>query len=518
MKIFQSLISRYLRLSVAIISAIALVSCDDFFNPEDVKHAAGDDNQWIKLEDTRSGLMGVYAATRAALADNNMYWLAGELRCGDFVASRRADLQAVIANDLNRNHELIEKASDWRRFYSAINAASVFIEKAPGIIGKDLAYSEQNLKYDIAQCRALRAFLYFYMARVWGDVPLITYSYDNGSFPAVARTDQKIVLAYVMNELALAIKDLPFLYGTDSNKYYGEEESYWRGKLINKLSAYAIMAHVAAYLGIYSDVEVYTSYVLDNLSSANIDKTFTSVETLIAANGLFSSNEANSSRLLSFNFMGGAYGEDTQGGHIEQWTLMQPYVQKGYSDIYVPLNHIKEIYTSTSDLRFGIDSETLNYNNIYFDVTTGTPIFKKINIVQTPSATTTDLGIFSSTILVTRPEDMLLLNAEALAVLNRPDESLAMLNTLRNERGLTTLIYKKDLNGNVLNLISEIFSERRRELIGEGHRWFDLIRQQRILHDNPDIQELIDNGGIFWPVSESVLRNNRNILQNSYWK
>ncbi|MEB3376148.1 hypothetical protein SFC43_34370 [Bacteroides sp. CR5/BHMF/2] len=34
-----------------------------------------------------------------------------------------------------------------------------------------------------------------------GDVPLITQSYDNGSFPEMKRTDAQIVLNYVEGEL-----------------------------------------------------------------------------------------------------------------------------------------------------------------------------------------------------------------------------------------------------------------------------------------------------------------------------
>ncbi|UVV60159.1 RagB/SusD family nutrient uptake outer membrane protein [Bacteroides thetaiotaomicron] len=211
------------KLRLALFSALVclfLQSCNDFLDV-DPKHAASETQQWKTLEDTRSALMGVYGLTRAALADNNTHWICGDLRKGDFTVYKRSDLQAVSDNELNKPYDLLKKVSNWRRFYAVINAASVFMEKAPRTVELDRSYSEQNLKYDIAQVRALRAFAYFYMVRIWGDVPLVTYSYDNGTFPSMPRTDAQTVLSYAKAELLTAIEDLPYQYGTQTNLYYG---------------------------------------------------------------------------------------------------------------------------------------------------------------------------------------------------------------------------------------------------------------------------------------------------------
>ncbi len=134
----------------------------------DVRHAASENQQWQTFEDTRAALMGVYGLMRSALAENNSYWAYGELRMGDFTVYNSNDLKAVVNNELRNPQTYLEELSDWRRFYAVINAASVFIEKAPQTVELDKAYSEANLKYDIAQVRLLRAFSYFYMVRIWG--------------------------------------------------------------------------------------------------------------------------------------------------------------------------------------------------------------------------------------------------------------------------------------------------------------------------------------------------------------
>ncbi len=104
----------------------------------------------------------------------------------------------------------------------------LFLWKNSRTVELDRSYSEQNLKYDIAQVRALRAFAYFYMVRIWGDVPLVTYSYDNGTFPSMPRTDAQTVLSYAKAELLTTIEDLPYQYGTQTNLYYGSYGAQWQ--------------------------------------------------------------------------------------------------------------------------------------------------------------------------------------------------------------------------------------------------------------------------------------------------
>ena len=54
-------------------------------------------------------------------------------------------------------------------------------------------------------------------------------------------------------------------------------------------------------------------------------------------------------------------------------------------------------------------------------------------------------------------------------------------------------------------MLKEIFRERRRELMGEGHRWFDRIREARTVGDDDAMIKLINEGGIYWPIAEEVL-------------
>lgn len=516
-----NIIGLFKRLAGLLVMAVlipALVSCDDFLD-EESHHSLSDNNHWATLEDARGGLIGIYGLMRSALAENNTQWACGDLRLGDFTANSRKDLNAIIHNNLDLNIATIDDISDWRRFYAVVNAAAVFIDNVGNVEKKDQAYSEEAMKWDIAQARTLRALSYFYMVRIWGDVPLITQAYDNGSFPNMTRTPATQVLSYVKNELTAAAKDLPYAFGTSNNQYYRQDPSFWQGVVFNKLSAYAILAHVCAWSGNYADAETYSGFVCDNYSKLSIKQMVMAVSDIVDPVGLFNGTSGGDDRrLVSLNtaIRNGEF-EATQSGHIEEWTLCTPYTPKAQPDLYVSRDSLIAIYPDANDQRCGIDTTTMKYYTNYVDMSGAVPVFIKSRVIQDGKSENGNFAVYGSSILFSRLEDMLLLHAEALAVLNRTDEALQDLNELRSNRGVTKVSFNRDFGGNKNRLIDFIFAERRRELIGEGHRWYDLIRRQRLLKDNPGLLELIDKGGIYWPVSEKVLHNNPSLNQNTYW-
>lgn len=511
---------------ISLITMLQFSSCNDLLeNDNKFYHVATQEQQWNSLSDTRSALFGVYGLMRTALGENNTYWAIGDLRLGDFTVRSREDLKAIRDNRLNAAYPLIQQIANWNRFYKVINAASLFIENAGNVLEKDDAYSVSNYQYDIAQVRALRALAYFYLVQMWGDVPLITYSYDNGTFPTLARTDATIVLSYVKSELLAVVTRLPELLGSSSDKYYGGDANKWRGWLFSRYSIYTLLAQVAAWEGNYVDVESYAGYVLDNAN--RITAPYTTIENLVSTQGIFSrqySNAYSASRLVAFGYeYGDKITETSVDGHLESWTLAEPLIRKSLPDIYVSKDSLLSIFmsASTGDYRFGID-ETVSLETYYKNYVTGfdsdTPVFSKIKVVRDGNATTTDLGMFGSFIILSRIEDIALLRAEALVILNRGEDGITYLNLVRGFRGLRTLSYLKDFNRDNKLLLKEIFQERRRELMGEGHNWADQIRRAKLLGDDSKMLELVNNNNIYWPVADEILMSNPEITQNEYWK
>lgn len=494
-------------------------------------------NYWNTLEDARAGIMGVYGLTRAALADNNGHWIYGDVRMGNFESPIRQDLKAIIKNNLNASYPVVNQLSNWRRFFAIVNAANIFLERIKEVKAKDARYTANNMQVDIAQVRFLRAFAYFYMVRIWGDVPLILSSRD-GTFENKARTDQNAILSYVQQEMEAAALDLPYSYSTNDLQqpglYYGQTTQRWSGALISKLGAYAMLGHVAAWQGKYVDVIRYTKIVLTDYSSkAGIS--YTSTNNLTSPNGLFykSANSSNPNQMFALGFIW-----DNQDaaftGNIESLALAEPVVNKAVPDIYVPKDSILSIFNEVYDGRFNIDTLGVVHSDAmtatvrgYFTNFLGRyPIFAKIKVIQGGDATDKTFRLFSSSIILTRIEDVTLLRAEAYAVLGETQLAINDLNSVRINRynvdqaGLQNgagdyTPYSATKHGPV---IEAIFKERQKEFMGEGHHWYDRVRYEKIKQNNPQFMALINSGGIYWPISRDILAQNPLLTQNSYWK
>src|SRR5690606_28153991 len=111
----------------------------------------------------------------------------------------------------------------------------------------------------------------------------------------------------------------------------------------------------------------------------------------------------------------------------------------------------------------------------------------KIKCIMEGSTTNANLRTYSSAVVFTRLEDLTLLRAEALAVLGDRSGAVENLNVIRDLRGMEP--YDEEISG---ALLEAIFRERQRELMGEGHRWYDLVRYHRIKRHDPEFAELIE--------------------------
>lgn len=500
---------------------LAISSCNKKLDIPSAR-VANEAGHWTSLEDARSGLMGLYGLFRAALADNNAYWMWGELRQGDFQAVSRQDLQAIIDGNLNASYSLIKNVSDWRRFYAIINACNLFIERVDSCM-TDSRYTESYYKLDIAQARTLRAFAYFSLVRIWGDVPLITTSGEGGNFEQIARTGADTVLAFAEQELTEAAPRLPYLYSANDpdqlfpTNYYGEDQAYWLNAPMTRLAAYALLAHIAAWQGRYIDAAVFTEFIESNYSQSNL--VLSTVDYMVSPTGLFAAGNNNYRQLIGFNFIQ-SRGETTTNGHFEQLTLANTTVfqmSKQLPDIYMPKATISEVFPpgSGNDQRFGIDNRftpALLYTTYFENYNAEVPVFKKIRVLD-GGAGEGSYAVYNSSIIFTRLEELFLLRAEALAVTGNEGRALEILNNLRSRRGLLPVSI-----GPESDLLTEIFAERRRELAGEGWRWFDLVRYNRLKRNDPEFNRLLDEGGIYWPVSQDVLTRNKQIQQNPFWR
>ncbi|TCD20374.1 RagB/SusD family nutrient uptake outer membrane protein [Pedobacter psychrodurus] len=522
------------KITLALVLSLICVgnfSCKKIDDTQSVRLATEESN-WKTLEDARANLLSVYGLLRSATVSDNTHWLMGDLRQGDFAITNRADLKSIVSGQLNAQYPVIKRITNWRRFYAAINAASIFIERSKEIVGKDPRYTQINNNVDVAQAKMLRGFAYFYMVRIWGDVPLLTSSHD-GDFVKLPRTNKEKVLQFATSEVLAAAQVVPFRYGgTDPilpGLYYGGNWPTWNGIIFTRLSAYIILAHIAAWQGNYLDAANYSKFVLDNQSTqyfvdgANpLD--YIDMDALTNNVNYYSPFAFKRATLMvGFPFEAGN-GLSTANGHIEQLTLAAPFIPKETPEMFVPKDSILKIFTDPQDLRFGMIGNSGYYRTNYFtNFASEQPIFSKIKVVGTQAETQGNFTFYSSSMVFSRLEEITLLRAEACAVLGQRTEAINALNRAANLRG--PIVYDP---ASGKDLIDAIFQERRRELMGEGWRWYDIVRYNRIKKSNGTFikkngtpltfRQFEDAGGIYWPVSPDVINANSSVTQNPYWQ
>lgn len=142
----------------------------------------------------------------------------------------------------------------WYSCYKAAGNASVLIETLKG--KRDQIGDQDFLTVGIAEASFIRAFAYFYIARTFGDVPIVDNPLEltEQGKDLVPRYFQKDVLGYALENLELAEADLP-------------ETSFQPGR-VNKYSAAGLMAKIYLYMGDYENAAAKAKEVIDYAGSS----------------------------------------------------------------------------------------------------------------------------------------------------------------------------------------------------------------------------------------------------------
>jgi hypothetical protein len=486
--------------------ATGWLSCKKMLDVESTR-AVTEENMWKTKNDAWAGSFATYALLRAALANENAYWAYGEMRGGDFTATKRGDLQALRTNQLTANYPAMDTWRDWRRFYAVIGQCNIALAKLPGIPELDNRYSRAEMKLDVAQVRFMRALTYFFIVRIWGDAPLITEPF-NGEFKASTREEWKKIMDFAEVEAMAAAKDLPWQYdGTNPEQegnYRGRDVSHWRSVIATKGACLNLAAHVAAWKKDYDGALTYINTITNNKARTAYDYV-TNNDMLVAPSGVSGSTFRGRTNWnifqLDFNI---DHAEISTTGQLEYWTLRYPDVPKAEAEFYVTKDSILNIYSNASDVR----------NAIFFtDMTSVQPMFYKLRMLDNQVKNPT-LRLFNAAIVIFRYEEMTLLRAECNARLDNLGQAITELNTLRARRYIDNV--PTDLTKE--EVLDEILAERRRELIGEGWRWYDLVSFGKVPAYSRFSEADVQNGAGYWPLSKNTMNLNPQLSQYSFWK
>ena len=96
---------------------------------------------------------------------------------------------------------------DWGQFYKVINYCNEVIKNAPLVRKIDNTFTEYQMQSYISEVTFLRGLSYFYLVRIFKDVPLIlkpTETDDSDFY--IPKTDGDEILRFIINDLKEARK------------------------------------------------------------------------------------------------------------------------------------------------------------------------------------------------------------------------------------------------------------------------------------------------------------------------
>ena len=198
-----------------------------------------DEDYWQKKTEVEALIGTAYAQLRDVAAVRNMIvW--GDFRSDEMTISSNLIVSAAFRTDLQQIYSLNitpeNSFTSWYPFYSAINYCNLVLENAEKVIEVDPDYTQGDFEANKAQVLALRAFCYFYLTRVFHDVPVTPGAYMNSS------DDLNAPQSSPAEVIDMCIRDL-----TEASKYAVSGSTYgdWRDKgYLNQDGINALLADI----------------------------------------------------------------------------------------------------------------------------------------------------------------------------------------------------------------------------------------------------------------------------------
>ena len=199
---------KHILISTLILSAMTLTSCDSYLDTES-KTDLNTETAYSNAEAAEVDLIGCYDGWQRTISDEGvgMYMLAefaseqafGGLGFSDEKKNNVLDQFNIALAPSNSN--LFN--TDWQNYYSAIFRCNQLILAGSTTI--NWANDTQAEGRIIGQARAIRAILYFDLARMFGDVPLLLEPSEEN----IPRTPAKEVYRAIFEDLKYAAANIP---------------------------------------------------------------------------------------------------------------------------------------------------------------------------------------------------------------------------------------------------------------------------------------------------------------------
>lgn len=431
-----------------------------------------------------AGINGISALV--GLSSDELTYHDGLLGSNRYIAYYTNNLAAVGPAAVGFDH--------WASLYAYIFRCNSAIEglNAPVAAVLTPAIRQQLL----GEAKFLRAFFYFYLTNMFGDIPLAVSTDYKVNTLLVKKTASQIY-----QQIIADLQDAKALL---ADGYLGSNLLQSTAERVRptKWAAIALLARTYLYQEDYQHAEAEASALIDNVTQYE----------LLPLNNVFLKNSKEGIWQLQpttvyFNteegrlFIIPASGPNTSNPvYLSEQLLneFEPGDQRAINGNWID----STIYKVTSTV-----ADTVFYPNKY-----------KKNLLDSAIAGSTSIQKMTEYQMVLRIGEQYLIRAEARAQQNKIPEAKADLDVIRQRAGLETTTASDQSS-----LLDAILHERFVELFSEwGHRWFDLKRMGKIDAVMTIVTPLKSSGLTSWqsyqqlyPIPQEDIDKAPNLLQNT---
>jgi len=439
------------------VSSIIVLGCsDDFVDPELFDEDS--ENFFNSEEDYLSALLSTYDLLQSTYLNVMLGEIASDnTLAGGESATDTPGIQEI--DDMVHNNVNQQLRDIWGWMYAGVYRANYIIEfqDKTDFAGKEII---------LAETRFLRAYFYFELVKWFGDVPLtIDRRIGFGEQNTIDRAPRAEVYAQMEQDLIFAAANLPVTPADMGRATKGAAQALL-GKVYlyqDKFAEAATVLEEVVNGGAYDLLEDYST-MFENDNENNIESVFEVQYTDQEGAGFGCLQCSEGNVAVGFNGIRNYSG---------------PLFDSGFS-FNIPTQEVYDAFESGDTRR---DVAILDINNwaatnsgvSFVEGFEHTGYYNRKYIARQGDANIGDANLTNpNNYRAIRFADVLLMAAEAL---NRggisDDRAQTYLNRVRNRANLANI----DANGEALT--QAIYQERRVELVGEGHRFFDLVRTGR---------------------------------------
>jgi starch-binding outer membrane protein, SusD/RagB family len=467
---------------MALLLVATFSSCNKLLDKKPIVDLPAE-NFWKSKNDLKAGMAGVYSGIQQMLSFNYLVW--GDIRSDNIDISASSTYRVHFLNALTAT----TTGSDWTQVYSAIGNINTALKYVATIRDRDPSINETEVNDNLAQLYALRAYCYFTIIRVWGNAPIWTEPYEDiKESPYKARSSVDSVMNLVI--LADLEKSIPLFDLTKTRVvWYATQGMAW-----------ALLTDVYMWRKEYEKALIASNNLIGKYDLLPKDRW----KELFIAPDQDNSNKAENIWSLywdwNVNGASGLYSQFTNGSNSTTAAMD--------ADLYN-----RWVQDKNTDVRFALTTDTNSTTH------QKNQKFIPINLDANKMQIYPKNGQQNTHYCIYRMADILLLRAEAYARLSKFQEAQDIVNAIKTRAGLKPIVFNgADIEG----AIDIILLERQKELFGESKRWYDLIRNDRVLDVmNPVVlrRAITSDWGtdlrrILWPINRTVLNSNPLLVPN----